>query len=64
MDLYLQSRNFTHANAARLPQGKESEEYYQCDVCKGRTAATIYMRIHRFPRVLMLHVKRFRFVGE
>lgn len=44
-------------------QGKEKEEYYQCDKCRAKRAATIYMRVHRFPRVLMLHIKRFRYAG-
>lgn len=45
-----------------LAQGNENE-YYSCDECKGKTAATINMRIHRFPRILMLHIKRFRYAG-
>ena len=44
-------------------QGNENE-YYSCDECKGKTAATINMRIHRFPRILMLHIKRFTYTGE
>jgi ubiquitin C-terminal hydrolase len=44
-------------------QGNETE-YYSCDECKGKTAATINMRIHRFPRILMLHIKRFTYTGE
>lgn len=42
----------------------EKNEYYSCDECKGRTAATINMRIHRFPRILMLHIKRFTYTGD
>jgi ubiquitin carboxyl-terminal hydrolase 2/21 len=41
----------------------DKNEYYSCDECKGRTAATINMRIHRFPRILMLHIKRFTYTG-
>jgi ubiquitin C-terminal hydrolase len=42
----------------------DKNEYYSCDECKGRTAATINMRIHRFPRILMLHIKRFTYTGD
>lgn len=43
-------------------QGNDNE-YYSCDECKGKTAATLNMRIHRFPRILMLHIKRFTYTG-
>ena len=42
----------------------DKNEYYSCDECKARTAATINMRIHRFPRILMLHIKRFTYTGN
>ena len=42
----------------------DKTEYYSCDECKGKTAATINMRIHRFPRILMLHIKRFTYTGD
>ena len=41
----------------------DDDVYYACDKCKAKTAATVYMRIHRFPRVLQLHIKRFKYAG-
>lgn len=49
-------------NTVAVYQGNENE-YYSCDECKAKTAATINMRIHRFPRILMLHIKRFTYTG-
>ncbi len=48
-----------------LPQvlAGDDDVYYACDTCKAKTAATVYMRIHRFPRVLQLHIKRFKYAG-
>ena len=45
---------------ALLPQGDEA---FQCEVCGERTAATKHLRLHRLPRVLLLHIKRFRCTG-
>ena len=41
----------------------DDDVYYACDKCKAKTAATVYMRIHRFPRILQLHIKRFKYAG-
>ena len=41
----------------------DDEVYYCCEKCKAKTAATVYMRIHRFPRILQLHIKRFKYAG-
>lgn len=48
-----------------LPQVLAGDEqvYYCCEKCKENTAATLYMRIHRFPPVLQLHIKRFKYAG-
>ena len=32
-------------------------------MCGERTAATKHLRLHRLPRVLLLHIKRFRCAG-
>ncbi len=41
----------------------DDDVYYCCEKCKAKTAATVYMRIHRFPRILQLHIKRFKYAG-
>ena len=41
----------------------DEDVYYDCEKCKEHTAATLYMRIQRFPRVLQLHIKRFKYAG-
>ncbi len=41
----------------------DDDVYYACDTCKAKTAATLYMRVHRFPRILQLHIKRFKYAG-
>lgn len=41
----------------------DQQVYYCCEKCKENTAATLYMRIHRFPRILQLHIKRFKYAG-
>ena len=40
------------------PQG---EEAFHCEQCKDKTSATKHLRIHRFPDVLVLHIKRFKY---
>ena len=41
----------------------DEQVYYCCEKCKEKTAATLFMRIHRFPRVLQMHIKRFKYEG-
>lgn len=41
----------------------DDQVYYCCEKCKENTAATLYMRIHRFPKILQLHIKRFKYAG-
>ena len=41
-----------------LPQGDEA---FHCERCHLRTPATKHLRVHRFPEVLLLHIKRMRF---
>ena len=43
--------------------GRQGEESFSCEVCKERTTATKRMRVHRLPRCLLLHIKRFRYNG-
>lgn len=38
----------------------EGNEAFLCSVCQARTPATKVLRIHRFPRALVLHIKRFK----
>lgn len=38
----------------------EGDEAFFCSKCNARTTATKTLRIHRFPRCLVLHVKRFK----
>lgn len=38
----------------------EGNEAYFCPACRGRHSATKALRIHRFPRCLVLHIKRFK----
>jgi ubiquitin carboxyl-terminal hydrolase 2/21 len=38
----------------------EGDEAFFCPKCKTRTTATKTLRIHRFPRCLVLHIKRFK----
>ena len=45
-----------------LPRA-QGDEAFQCEVCGERTAATKHLRLHRLPRVLLLHIKRFRCTG-
>lgn len=41
----------------------DGDEAYNCEKCKARRPATKRLRVHRFPRVLVLHVKRFNYTG-
>ena len=41
----------------------QGDEAFQCEVCNERTAATKRLRLHRLPRVLLLHIKRFKYNG-
>ncbi|KAK9826232.1 hypothetical protein WJX74_001578 [Apatococcus lobatus] len=38
----------------------QGEESFYCDCCKERTSATKRMRLHRVPKCLILHLKRFQ----
>lgn len=38
----------------------EGNEAFWCSVCEARTAATKVLHIHRFPKALVLHIKRFK----
>lgn len=38
----------------------DGNEAFWCSVCEARTTATKVLRIHRFPRALVLHIKRFK----
>lgn len=40
----------------------DGNEAFWCSVCEARTAATKVLRIHRFPRALVLHIKRFKVI--
>jgi ubiquitin carboxyl-terminal hydrolase 2/21 len=40
------------------------EEAFSCEVCKQRTEATKRMRLHRLPKALALHIKRFKYAGH
>ncbi|GAB4823329.1 hypothetical protein N2152v2_010375 [Parachlorella kessleri] len=42
----------------------EGEEAFHCEQCKDKTSATKHLRIHRFPDVLVLHIKRFKYKGS
>ncbi|KAK9811723.1 hypothetical protein WJX72_008998 [[Myrmecia] bisecta] len=42
----------------------EGSESFYCKACKEHTSATKHMRIHRLPRILLLHIKRFKYVGN
>lgn len=39
----------------------QGDEAFKCEVCKEATTATKRMRIHRLPRCLLLHMKRFKY---
>lgn len=39
----------------------EAKESFQCDECDRRVVARKYLRVHRFPPVLVLHIKRFKY---
>jgi hypothetical protein len=41
----------------------QGDEAFQCEVCQDRTPATKRLRLHRLPRVLLLHIKRFKYNG-
>ena len=41
----------------------QGDEAFQCEVCRERTPATKRLRLHRLPRVLLLHIKRFKYNG-
>lgn len=38
----------------------EGNEAFWCSVCEARTAATKVLHIQRFPKALVLHIKRFK----
>lgn len=40
--------------------GLQGEEAFHCETCKEKTPATKHLRVHRFPEVLVLHIKRFK----
>jgi ubiquitin carboxyl-terminal hydrolase 2/21 len=42
----------------------EGEEAFHCEACKEKTPATKHLRVHRFPEVLVLHIKRFKHKGN
>lgn len=41
----------------------QGDEAFQCEHCNERTTATKHFRIHRLPKVLVLHIKRFKYTG-
>ncbi len=41
--------------------GLQGAEAFYCEKCKDKTAATKQLRLHRFPEVLVLHIKRFKY---
>lgn len=43
--------------------GGQGGEAFSCEVCQERTTAVKRMRVHRLPRCLLLHIKRFRYNG-
>ena len=43
---------------APAPQGAEA---FHCERCGDRTPATKHLRVHRFPEVLVLQIKRFKY---
>lgn len=44
-----------------LLQGDES---FKCEKCGEKTQATKRLRLFRLPKVLMLHIKRFKYSGS
>ena len=40
------------------PQGAEA---FHCETCRDKTPATKHLRLHRFPEVLVLQIKRFKY---
>lgn len=60
-------RGLTSASAAPHPavfafifHELQGEEAFHCEACKEKTPATKHLRVHRFPEVLVLHIKRFK----
>lgn len=49
--------------AHQLGMWVQGDESFRCEVCKDKTQATKRMRLHRLPKVLLLHVKRFKYSG-
>lgn len=39
----------------------QGDEAFQCEVCSERTSATKRLRLYRLPKVLLLHIKRFKY---
>jgi hypothetical protein len=39
----------------------QGAEAFHCERCNEKTAATKHLRVHRFPEVLVLHIKRFKY---
>ena len=42
----------------------QGDESFKCEVCGEKTQATKRMRLHRLPKVLLLHIKRFKYSGS
>lgn len=43
---------------------RQGDEAFQCETCNERTAATKRLRLYRLPKVLLLHIKRFKYAGN
>ena len=39
----------------------QGDEAFSCDTCRGKTPATKHLRLQRLPKVLILHIKRFKY---
>lgn len=44
-----------------MHQVMDGDEKASCDYCKTRSKCIKRLRIHRFPPILVLHIKRFRY---
>lgn len=42
----------------------EGDEAFSCDTCRGKTPATKHLRLQRLPEVLVLHIKRFKYMDN
>jgi len=42
----------------------QGDESFKCEKCGEKTQATKRLRIYRLPKVLLLHIKRFKYSGS